>query len=259
MTNGRLTQLCSNSSMKPHRRVATHAQAGNQIVAEPSADGSSAPHGSLSRQRPKRGASASTPPVQLVPTNMPYWGFDHEIDIRAEGLWWLAVTLTDAMSLAESLSEAVEVVPPQIRLGLHSSDVVTEIKEDPEVLPYVIDAMIDAEYEQPTDDGLGVLIFDSVLSDAGHAIPVQLVVHELAHHVEFLQHGGLGSHEDEFDEALIELIGRSWSILGLDSWSQTAWERLRPAEPAGPSRSDIDAARIRVMRTKWQRLLLDDD
>jgi len=82
-----------------------------------------------------------------------------------------------------------------------------------------------------------------------------LVVHEMAHHVEFMNTGRLGSHEDEFNKAYRDLLEQSMSLLKLDRWSESDWLRIQPTQPMGISPSDGYATRADVMEAKWSAFL----
>ena len=196
------------------------------------------------------------PALEFAPTNMPYWGFDHEIDERAERLWWLAVSLDDVSLLVKQLSSVHDVTPPRIRLDYPGRDVIAEIVDDPAVLWFVIDGIDDARYEQPSDDDTACIVFDAGLTELGNSVPVLLVVHEMAHHVEFMKTGRHSGHGDDFDEAFRDLLEQSTSILKLDSWSKSDWLSFQPTEPMGTSPSEIHATRINEMKAKWSAFLI---
>ena len=166
--------------------------------------------------------------MRFEPTDAHYWGYDDEVDERAEKLWWLCVSFPDAISVVNSLSCAVAIPPPVIGIDIPGRQIVDEIREDPEILDEVIDVTDDGVYEPPTDRHGGILIFDAVLTAGGQAIPVQLIVHELAHHLEFNRSSHFSGHGKEFQAAVHNLVDQSWSLLRLDEYSEHHWERYRP-------------------------------
>lgn len=186
---------------------------------------------------------------------MTYWGFDHEIDEGAERLWWLSMSHADASLLANQLSSAHDATPPQIGLNYPDSWVIGEIKADPEVLDYVIELDHDAFYERPSDDHNGRLVFNGVLTDHGNSVPVLLVVHEMAHHIEYANTGRLGGHDHNFENALRDLLGQSMSLLNLDTWSDSDWLSFQPTESRGSTPNEAHASRIKAMKTKWSTFL----
>ena len=63
---------------------------------------------------------------------------------------------------------------------------------------------------------------NAVLTERGDSVPVLLVVHEMAHHVEFMNTGRLSGHGDEFDVVLRGLIedrpeGRPSIVLSVEA------------------------------------------
>ena len=126
-----------------------------------------------------------------------------------------------------------------------------QVSEDRDLLDGVVDVTEDASYQLPTDDRVGIRVFDAVLTEGCDVVPVQLVLHELAHHFEYLQNGELSGHGRGFVVALGDLIDRSWSFLGLGSWSESVWEQFGCAQVAGSALSYIGDTKLTTMRAKW--------
>jgi hypothetical protein len=161
----------------------------------------------------------------------------------------------DVSFLVNELSSAHDVTPPRIRFDDPYWDELAGIVEDRELIDSVMQLIPDASYEQPQGNDNGCLVFDAVLTERGNLVPVLLVVHEMAHHVEFMNTGRLSSHGDEFDEAFLDLLEHSMSLLKLDSWSESDWRRVQPTQPRGTSPDERSAAAVDVMQTKWSAYL----
>ena len=96
-----------------------------------------------------------------------------------------------------------------------SVEILEEIRAHPDILDFVIEASEDDRYEQSNDGSPVEIVFDAVLTDCGEQVPLQLVLHELSHHVEWHQIGDFSAHGPAFAESLIRVTDRACELLGL--------------------------------------------
>ena len=153
--------------------------------------------------------------------NFPYWGFDTLIDGRADALWTFCMTIEDAQTLADAICRnlglpKVELVAPDLPPGV-VKERVDALREDGILFECIIELVSDGEYFEQCSHGSPAMIsFEPVLTDRGEQIPLQLVLHELAHHVEWHEVGDLSGHDAQpFIDALPVVIDHACELLGL--------------------------------------------
>ena len=128
---------------------------------------------------------------------------------------------------------------------------------DEETVEAIIDVADDARYEEEKE-GIGArIVFDGPLTHDGICIQVDLLVHELAHHVEW--HGirrRLEGHLEAFGDAVPVVTEAVWQLLHLDRWTEQQWLEIAPKVPQ-PTVDDASTYRLRhgIHKAKWQLLL----
>ena len=133
----------------------------------------------------------------------PILGLYTQIDGRADPLWAICMTIEDAQTLANRICSEQGMATVHLETDNPSTEILDEIRVDPESLESIIDASEDGEYQEPIGHSLAVVTFDGVLTDRGEQVPLQLVLHELAHHVEWHEIGKCSGHYAQpFIEAL---------------------------------------------------------
>ena len=209
----------------------------------------------------------STPgsaPVRLMQTEFPILDLgpdsDSQRDERATRLSYICVDQFDAVVISAVVCYTLGLSP--VGLGIDDPDQRTimdigeEARADFLVLEYMAEGSPDGEYLQARNGSLAYIVFDGVLVDEGDRIPVQLLVHELAHHVEwYLLDGQFSGHGDAFTTGIREVTDVVWHYLELDSWTDRLWSEIVQLSQQAVTAGSEYQNRYEVYAVKWKRLL----
>ena len=165
-------------------------------------------------------------PVSLMQTEFPILDLgpdsDSERDERATRLSYICVDQFGPVVISAVVCHTLGLSP--VELGIDDPDQWTimdigeEARADLLVLEAMAEVSTDGEYFQARNGNPAHIIFDGVLVDEGHRIPVQLLVHGLAHHVECHSlNGQFSGHGDAFTTGIREVTDVVWHYLELDS------------------------------------------
>ena len=194
------------------------------------------------------------------PTGLIYWGNDERIDSRAPSLWSIGMPLPIVRVIVRRLCISLDL--PRVDVGIDPwADYFNEeVKLDPLILEGAIEISVDGIYYEPQEDRFASIYFDEVLCEGGKLIPVQLVIHELAHHLEFCRSGELSSHGEEFAASLRELTRYVWQLRGLGGWASWATKDCHNAVRDLTELQKYEA-RLSTYAAKWlaQHGVLDDE
>lgn len=201
--------------------------------------------------------------VTLMQTNIPNFclgpNSDSRRDPRATRLWHICVDQLDAAVLAAVVCDTLDLPAVEIENNGAPAWLLAEVRADlPEILDYMAEGSDDGRYWEARNGAPATITFDGVLVDNGEQIPVQLLIHELAHHVECHSlDGQFSGHGDSFTAALRQVATVLWQYLELDRWPDEDWSKIAPLPPQNVTDSMDGALREHVYRTKWQRLLTE--
>ena len=203
----------------------------------------------------------------ILLAGLPYFGYDNVWDERAVLLSQIGVDQADAVEIAKVVCEQLTLPdvtvsidslgPEYLAKGLFEVETVDSIVFDDETVEAIVDATDDARYEEAQAWNGPRIVFDGPLTYDGLCIPVQLVVHELAHHVEWHRLGGrVEGHLKVFGDAFRVVTEAVWQLLHLDRWTEERWLEVAP-QVLEPTIDDASIYRLRheVHGSKWQLLL----
>ena len=184
-------------------------------------------------------------PIETAATNLPYWGLDDEIDERSGALWSIGVPIETAARIVGHLCAQLSIPDVTLVITETSSELVDDALEDPDLLEAFIDVSEDAWYQEPDDISIAQITFDEFVTDHGTNVPLQLLIHELSHHVEWHTHGGTG-HDEPFADALRDVTDRMCQLVDLA-------DRLVPVHTPEPLHDKWER-RHAILAMKWREL-----
>ena len=171
--------------------------------------------------------------MMILLTGLPYLGYDHLHDERAIRLSQIGVDTIYAAAIAKVVCKQLTL--PDLTISIDGVGLDFLAKEGPfdeETVEAIIDVADDARYEEEKE-GIGArIVFDGPLTHDGICIPVDLLVHELAHHVEWHGSGDrLEGHLEAFGDAVPVVTEAVWQLLHLDRWTEQQWLEIAPKVP----------------------------